>query len=195
MLKRVLLILLSVILALLITLTTLYIVDIAHKRSLGRKGDAYFAVSLCYTEAISSKRIISEDCKAILDEFGITSVISADDVLTAELTASNQGQSVLMVTTSVDITNKAQNFAHSLSGKSSELKHIEFSGIITDSTSRKMRQLWRLENDTERVTAYRRCNSELYVLSIKLSIDKFEFAKQNGTETTGFIKGRIKLAE
>ena len=195
MLKRVLFISLSVILALLIALTTLYIVDISHKLSLGQKGDRYFSVSLCYTEGFSSKRIISEDCKAILDEFGITSVISADDVLTADLTASNQGQSVLIITTSVDITDKAQNLERLLSGEGSELKRVEFSGIITDSATRKMQQLWRLENDTERVTAYRRCNSDLYVLSIKLSIDKLEFAKKNGTEADGFPKGRVRLAE
>lgn len=193
MFKRVLFISLSVILALLITLTTIFIVDIAYQDSFRQKGDEYFIVG--FEKDSAAKGFINEDCLGILDEFGITSIVSANEVLSAQLTASSQGQSVLIVTTKANISNKATYYTYPLCGESSELKCMALSGIVTGLGSHKLRQLWRSENDEVRVTAYKGIDIDRYYLSVRLPIDKFEFAKQNGTKTSGFPmgKGEIKL--
>lgn len=193
MFKRVLFISLSVILALLITLTKIFIVDIAYHDSLKQKGDEYFRVYFKKDDA--TKRFISQDCAGILDEFGITSIISANEVLSAELTASSQGQSVLIITTKANIANKATYYTYPLCGENSELKCMGLSGIVTGLGAHELRQLWRSENDEVRVTAYKGIDIDRYYLSVRLPIDKFEFAKQNGTKTNGFPTGQIKLGE
>ena len=157
--------------------------------SVSSKGQ-YYSISLYYDD------YKHQECEKILSEFAL-SQIDLKDISTASLVATDNGKAVMIITTNVNITRFAQEYyIGALSDRYSELKYIEVSDVVTaDSLTGRIKQLWRLENDEVRVTAYKALGTRNYVLSVRLPIDKFEFAKQNGTKTSGFPmgKGEIKL--
>ena len=179
---------LSLVLAILVGLSMFYGISLLTF-SFSSKGE-YYSVRLYYDD------YKHQECEKILSEFALTR-IDLKDISTASLVASDNGEAVVIITTNVNITHFAEEyFIGALSDRYSELKHIEVSDVVAaDSPMGRIKQLWRLENDEVRVTAYKGLDTHNYVLSVRLPIDKFEFAKQNGTQTNGFPTGQIKLGE
>lgn len=187
--KFILILILSSVLATLVCISTFFGISMLGGFFNTTKME-YYSMHLCNGEHVN------EDCEQILSEFEMDQ-IKISDISTASLVASSGGESVLILTTKADITDKAENFMEALSDKYSHIKYIELSDVVVtiSSPSAKIRQLWRLENNEVRVTAYKGINMDKYVLSVKLPINKLSYARENGSLVSGFPEGRVITEE
>ncbi|MBR3750710.1 MAG: hypothetical protein IKK58_02965 [Clostridia bacterium] len=135
------------------------------------------------------------DYEKILLEFSIP--MGAADIDNAKIIASSNGETVLLVETVADISSMSDQMQNALRD---EYGDTVSSKMVIDVFAKvfkygKAQQLWRLANENVKVTAYQGYTrdgqkQDQYALSVRLPIDKFEFAKQNGKKVEGFPKGK-----
>lgn len=135
----------------------------------------------------------SADVESLMRDFALE---EADkDLIKYTLLTATQGSAVLMVGTNEDIKTFGEDLRNRLLDSYSSANYSVASSDVTYKDLH-MKQLWRITGDGVRVTAYEITDEfsvAKYLLSIRLPIDKLEFAKKNGTMVEGFPKGKATV--